>query len=75
MLAIGNENLTSTARAEIVQMTSAKMLSYCKYPTTLQYEVVASKSVNRLLKGKGDSISKWLCECTSKLCYLFHTNL
>ena len=56
MLAIGNENLTSTARAEIVQMTSAKMLSYCKYPTTLQYEVVASKIVSSLLKGKGDSI-------------------
>ena len=56
MLAIGNENLTSEARAETVQMTSAKMLSYCKYPTTSQYEVVASKIVNSLLKGKGDSI-------------------
>ena len=55
MVSIGIGNVSSSARAEIVQMTVAKMLSYCKYPTNLQYETVASKIVSNLLKGNGDT--------------------
>ena len=43
------------SRTEIVQMTVAKMLSYCKYPTSAQCDTVASKIVSNLLKGKGDA--------------------
>ena len=55
MAAISTGNLTSSARAEIVQMSAAKMLSYCKYPSSIQYETVASKIVAKVLKGKGDT--------------------
>lgn len=56
MASLSSGNITSSARAEIIQMTVAKMLSYCKYPTALQYETVARNIVATILKGKGDRI-------------------
>ena len=56
MGSISSGNITSSARAEIVQMTVAKMLSYCKYPTAVQYETVARNIVHTILKGKGDRL-------------------
>ena len=56
MASISSGNITSSARAEIVQMTVAKMLSYCKYPTAVQYETVARNIVTTILRGKGDRL-------------------
>ena len=56
MTSISSGNTTSSARAEITQMTVAKMLSYCKYPSAIQYETVARNIVTAVLKGKGDRI-------------------
>ena len=56
MASLSSGNITSSARAEIIQMTVGKMLSYCKYPTALQYETVARNIVATILKGKGDRI-------------------
>jgi len=47
--------MSKSARAEIVQATTAKMLNFCKYPTAQQYNIVAKKIVNSLLNGKKDS--------------------
>ena len=56
MASISSGNITSSARNEIIQMIVAKMLSYCKYPTAIQYETVARNIVATVLKGKGDRI-------------------
>ena len=56
MCSLSSGKLSSSARREIVQQVAAKMLSYCKYPTSQQFETVASKIVKDLLKGKGDAL-------------------
>ena len=56
MASISSGNITTSARNEIIQMTAAKMLSYCKYPMALQYETIARNIVATILKGKGDRI-------------------
>ena len=56
---LSSGKLSSSTRRETVQQVAAKMLSYCKYPTSRQFETVASKMVKDLLKGKGDT-GKWL---------------
>ena len=38
--------ITGTTRRAIIQDVAAKCLNYCKYPTTIQIEVVASKIVS-----------------------------
>lgn len=53
MLAISKGELTSSARREIVQSVASKMLNNCKYPTTDQIDVVASKIVEKI-KGSRD---------------------
>ncbi|XP_065893396.1 uncharacterized protein [Dysidea avara] len=47
--------MSKSARAEITQATTAKMLNFCKYPTADQYNIVAKKIVTNLLNGKKDS--------------------
>ena len=54
MLAISKGELTSSARREIVQSVASKMLNNCKYPTTDQIDVVASKIVE--IKGSCDNL-------------------
>ena len=48
-------SMSKSARREIVQMTASKMLNYCKYPTSQQYNEVGRKIVNHLLQGKKDT--------------------
>lgn len=55
MLAISKGELTSSARREIVQSVASKMLNNCKYPTTDQIDVVASKIVGKI-KGSRDNL-------------------
>lgn len=55
MLAISKAELTSSTRREIVQSVASKMLNHCKYPTTDQIGVVASKIVGTI-KGSRDSL-------------------
>ena len=55
MLAISKVELTSSARREIVQSVASKMLNSCKYPTTDQIDVVASRIVEKI-KGSHDSL-------------------
>ena len=55
MLAISKGELTSSARREIVQSVASKMLNNCKYPTTDQIDVVASRIVEKI-KGSRDSL-------------------
>jgi len=45
MLATSKAELTSSARREIVQSVASKMLNHCKYPTSDQIGVAASKIV------------------------------
>jgi len=71
MVSIGSGNLTSSARSEIVQMTVAKILNYCKYPTAIQYETVASKIVLNLLKVNGGTFGNGhvsILSCVSSMC-------
>ena len=53
---LSSGKLSSSTRRETVQQVAAKMLSYCKYPTSRQFETVASKIVKDLLKGKEDTL-------------------
>ena len=55
MLAISKVELTSSARREIVQSVASKMFNNCKYPTTDQIDVVASRIVEKI-KGSHDSL-------------------
>ncbi len=55
MLAISKGELTSSARREIVQSVASKMLNKCKYPTSEQIDVVASKIVAKI-KGSRDGL-------------------
>lgn len=55
MTALATGTMTSSARAEIVQMTAGKMLNMCQYPTRDQYNVIARKIVKELLHGRGDT--------------------
>ena len=80
MASISNGNITSSARNEIIQMTVAKMLSYCKYPTAIQYKTVARNIVATLLKGKGDKIGSghvsFVCiKCHGYYFYLITTGI
>lgn len=43
MAALTTGRVSTNIRSQIVQDVTTKILSYCKYPTTLQYEVVALK--------------------------------
>lgn len=45
MIALTNVRITTNVRAQIVQDVATKMMSYCKYPSTDQYETVAIKLV------------------------------
>ena len=56
MATLHSGNMTKSARTEIIQMTVAKMLGHCKYPTLEQYEEVARKIFKHVLKGKGDTL-------------------
>ena len=47
--------MSKSARAEIIQATSAKMLNFCKYPTAHQCNIIAKKISTHLLNGKKDS--------------------
>lgn len=46
MREISTGQITQVTRRAIIQDVSAKCLNYCKYPTTNQLEVVASKIVS-----------------------------
>lgn len=46
MAEIASGQITQVTRRAIVQDVSAKCLNYCKYPTTNQLEVIASKIVS-----------------------------
>ena len=66
MCSLSSGKLSSSARREIVQQVAAKMLSYCKYPTSRQFETVASKFVKGMLKGKGDTLGNdYVVSCNS----------
>lgn len=45
MFCIGHGQLDKHARREIVQATALQILRHCKYPTSKQVQVVASKIV------------------------------
>ena len=55
--------MSKSARAEITQATTAKMLNFCKYPTADQYNIVAKKIVTNLLNGKKDSTGTGFVSC------------
>lgn len=46
MAALTTKKISSNVRAQISQDVATKMLSYCKYPTADQYEVIAQKIVS-----------------------------
>ena len=46
MIELTSGQITTTTRRAIVQDVAAKCLNYCKYPTSGQIEVVASKIVS-----------------------------
>lgn len=56
MFAISNGRLDFSSRSEIVQNTVAKMQSYCKYPSSIQKKVVASKIVDMVGSGSKDCL-------------------
>lgn len=45
MAALTSGRVSTNVRSQIVQDVATKMLSYCKYPTREQYDVVALKLV------------------------------
>lgn len=45
MAALTAKKISSNVRAQISQDVATKMLGYCKYPTSDQYEVIAQKIV------------------------------
>lgn len=46
MAALTTKKISSNVRAQISQGIATKMLSYCKYPTSEQYEIIAQKIVS-----------------------------
>lgn len=46
MAALTTKKISSNVRAQISQDIATKMLGYCKYPTSDQYEVIAQKIVS-----------------------------
>ena len=65
MRLLARNQLSSSARNEIVRAVASKMLANCKYPSHYQFIYVAKMIVDTLFDGKGESIGEGyvsLCE-------------
>ena len=72
MIAFTNARIITNVRAQIVQDVATKMMSYCKYPSTGQYETVAITLVTAfpILK---DSMGPAHVSTAFSACNVFYT--